>query len=60
MVTTALVLAYDAHRRAMGGHPLQPVGIGPPADLSQSYHGRRGRLNAGQLPLASAPRADVL
>ena len=26
----------------------------------QCYHGKRGRLNAGPLPLACTPRADVL
>ena len=49
LLENALVLAYDAPRRAVGDHPLQPVGTGPPADLSQSYHGKRGRLSAGQL-----------
>jgi hypothetical protein len=44
----------------MGGHPLRPVGTGTPADLRKLYHGTRGRLSAGQLPLARAPSADVL
>ena len=59
-MTTAPALAYDADRRAVDGHPLRPVGTGPPADLNQSYHGKRGRLSAGQLPLASAPAANSL
>ena len=45
---------------ARGGPPLRPVGIGTPADLHQPYHGERGRLSAGQLPLARPFCSDVL
>jgi hypothetical protein len=40
------------------GHPLRPAGIGPPADLDQPYHGKRGRLSAGQLPVAQTLASD--
>jgi hypothetical protein len=54
------VLAYNAHRRAVGGHHLRPDGTDPPADLDQLYHGTRGRLSVGQLPPHCTPASDLL
>jgi hypothetical protein len=45
--------------RAVGERPKSP-GQGWHPDPSSIYHGTRGRLSAGQLPFARAPRADVL
>jgi hypothetical protein len=50
----APIIAYNASRRAVSSHPLRSAGTGTPADLGQPYHGTRGWLSTGQLPLARA------